>query len=96
MFQVFSGTRILRKMVLEKTQEKKRREHELALELQKEKGKQEEILHQWRVFMHSNDELKEMEARERQKEEKDKVDVVKRKLQFEQSQREEEEKKKEN
>ena len=30
-------------MVLEKTQEKKRREHELALELQKEKGKQEEI-----------------------------------------------------
>ena len=33
----------LRKMVLEKTQEKKRRECELALELQKEKGRQEEI-----------------------------------------------------
>ena len=33
----------LRKMVLEKTQEKKRRECELALELQKEKEKQEEI-----------------------------------------------------
>ena len=30
-------------MVLEKTQEKKRRESELALKLQKEKGKQEEI-----------------------------------------------------
>ena len=57
----------LRKMVLEKTQEKKRREHELALELQKEKGKQEEIQHQWRVFMNSDDELKGIEARERQK-----------------------------
>ena len=67
----------------------------MALELQKEKGKQEEIRHQWRVFMHSNDELKEMEARERQKKEKDKVNAVKRKLQFEQLQREEEEKKKE-
>ena len=85
----------LRKMVLEKAQEKKRRERELALELQKEKGKQEEIQHQWRVFMHSDDELKEMEARERQKKEKEKVDAVKRKLQFEQSQREEEQKKKE-
>ena len=82
-------------MVLEKTQEKKRREHELALELQKEKGKQEEIRHQWGVFMHLNDELKEMQARERLKKEKDEVDAVKRKLQFEQSQREEEEKKKE-
>ena len=71
-------------MVLKKTQEKKRRECELALELQKEKEMQEEIRHQWRVFMHSNDELKEMEARERQKKEKEKVDAVKRKLQFEQ------------
>ena len=83
----------LRKMVLEKKQEKKRRERELALELQKEKVKQEEIQHHWRVFMHSDDELKEMEARERQKKEKEKVDAVKRKLQFEQSQREEEQRK---
>ena len=45
--------------------------------------------------MHSNDELKEMEARERQKKKKEKVDAVKRKLQFGQSQRGEEEKKKE-
>ena len=81
--------------ILEKTQEKKRREHELALELQKEKGKQGEIQDQWRVFMHSDDELKEMDARERQKKEKEKVNAVKRKLQFKQSQREEEQKKKE-
>ena len=45
--------------------------------------------------MHSNDELKEMEARERQKKEKEKVNAVKRKLQYEQSQREQKEKKKE-
>ena len=45
--------------------------------------------------MHSHAELKEMKVRERQKKEREKVNAVKRKLQFEQSQREEEEKKNE-
>ena len=74
---------------------KKQRECQLAKELKNEKQKQAEFRPQWRVFMHSCTELVEMEAREKQQKEKEKVDAVKRKLQFEQTQREEVKKKKE-
>ena len=55
--------------------------------------KQEEMRHQWQVFMHSTKELAKMKRKEKQAKEQEKVNAIKRRLQFEEKETKEEEKK---
>ena len=84
----------LQKMVLKQSAEKKLEEEQLR-QLREEKAMQEEVQHQWRIFMHSRKELAEMERREKEKKARQEVDAVKRRLVFEKEERERERRKEE-
>ena len=61
----------LLKMVLDKSEERKKQEEEELCKLREEKAKQEEVHMQWRVFMHLRAELAEMERKRKMAKEKD-------------------------
>ena len=87
-------TKDLWTMVLKQSVEKKKLEQEQLRHLREEKAKQEEVWHQWRIFMHPRKELAEMEKSKKEGKARQEVDAVKRRLVLEKEEREKVKKKK--